>query len=239
MSNPAFIALLGILAPLIGILEKVVDIVASRAQKISGPQSTASVRALQTQDELPPTQASLRVDRILGAVVVLLSVYLALTGYHLALGQSSADPSWSQRLLGTALISEGILLVVPGIWHSLRLVHAKEGEPLNSCKAEIELTGTRDQVTRECLHAMMGIGAIRAVGSMVANEQNTVTIQGGTGSWGGWPQRGRGNQVTITVSTVKRGTFRVLIQSASYRAAVLDSYQNSRNIRNIVRLLLY
>ncbi len=239
MSSPAYIALLGILAPLIGFFEKVAEIFASRAEKISGPPSTICTRALQTHDEQLPNQASLRSDRILGGAVLLFSAYLAWAGYRLALGHSPAAPPLPERLLGAALICEGILLAVPGIWNSLRLAHAAAGSPLNSCEAEIELTGTRDQVTRECLHAMIGIGAIRAAGSSVSSQQDQLTIQGGTGSWGAWPQRGRGNQVTITATTIRRGTFRIQVQSASYRAAVFDSYRNSRNIRNIVRLLLY
>jgi hypothetical protein len=239
MSSPALIALLAILAPLLGVFEKVAEIAASRAAKVSGPPSTVRATALQTQHEQLPSQAGLRFDRILGGLFLLFSAYLGWAGYRLALGQAAADPSLPQRLLGAALICEATLLAAPGIWHSLRLRNATEGRPLNYCQAEIELTGTRNQVTRECLHAMIGIGAIRAVGSTVSDEQDRVTIQGGTGSWGAWPQRGRGNEVTIKVITIKRGAFRVHIQSASYRAAMFDSYRNSRNIRNILRLLLY
>ena len=161
MSSPACIALLGILAPLVGFFEKVAEIFASRAEKISGPSSTVCTRALQTHDEQLPNQASLRSDRVLGGAVLLFSAYLrgpgtaglgAFAGRRAAAGASPGRRPDLRR--GTAGGT--------GIWNSLRLAHAAAGSPLNSCEAEIELTGTRDQVTRECLHAMIGIGAIRA-----------------------------------------------------------------------------
>jgi hypothetical protein len=102
------------IAAIIGVLEKVADILASREAKISGAPGTVRALTFHTQlNEELPSQAGLRFDRILGGAFLLLSCYLGWTGYQLTLGQSG--PGWAHRLFGAALICEGVLLAIPDL----------------------------------------------------------------------------------------------------------------------------
>jgi hypothetical protein len=238
MSSATVTALLGVLGALFGLLQNLSGMLQSRVRVVPEPVGALRVVGLQTRSEALPSKVGLRVDRVFSGVFVLISPYFAWTGYELAIGRTTASgPEWLQRSTGVVMVCEGIFFAVAGGWHSWRLRNAAEGVPLHACSAELKLSGSRPEVIRACLHAMAGIGAIREAGSSLSSEwPDTVVLQGGTGAW---PERGRGNRVTIELRAAKQGSFQVEVHGESFRAALLDSYKNSRNVRNIIQQLLY
>jgi hypothetical protein len=232
----AIAAVFGFLGPLVDFLGSFWEFIRERPGKVSGSADPMRVTFLTTRPEEIPTSAGLRADRF-SATFLLVFAFLAIyAGGRLI----SSQPSGSQLALSAFLFGESAFLLLSSAWQWRRLANSEAGHPLDSCSAELVACGTHEMVSRECIRAMINIGAIRSAGIGISQEGARTVIQGGVGAWGESAMlRGRGSRVTITIDVAEGGEgCKLCICSESFRAEILDSKRNRRNIRNIVRILL-
>jgi len=232
-------AAFGLLAPATEAARQIRESIQSaRADKAAEADGVIHAYALRTEEVNLPDRESLRNSNFSGYVVTGYGAVLLWPGAYFSLIRESGGGT-AQLVFGVFLICESLYLMLSGARHCLRLRNAVPGRPLDCCTAELRIHGSREQVLRACLRAMMKIGAIRSSGSSVKTELNRITVQGGTGAWGSSARgQGRGSRITIQIESPGQGAFSLAIRSESYGAEMLDSYRNRKNVRQLVCALL-
>jgi hypothetical protein len=230
MTSAAFVAAVGVIAAIIDLVGKLMDLAVARVTSRSYAPTEVRMVAIHGPpgQNIFPSARKLHELMFWYIITSILAVCIAILGAQTFLSDS--------ELVGLLLVCEGLFLFFAGVQGFYRINKASPDCPLQAVSVDVELTGGEPQVLQDCLNAMVGIGAIKSTGTVICRGRDgDVTIQGGTGAW---PRRARGNRVTINIGLGQPAPYIVRIKSETYRPALLDSYHNSRNTTRILQQII-